>query len=367
MTSLRDTQGHRHQTGSTFDHLVRAPAGLAPCFLLLVAGSCKHESPPAFPPPLVTVAKAMETSALRELHLSGTLEAERSIGLSFGVPGTVEQVLVHEGEHVARGQALARLVATSYANSVGIAKAAADRAEDAHRRLEPMHQNHTLADVKMVEADTGLQQARLALAMARKNLDDTTLRAPEEGIIARRSVEPGAVASPALPSFVLVQTRTVLTSAPVPETQVARLRLGDRARVAVAALGKDYEATVREIGVIADPLTRTYTVKAAVANPTGELRIGMLADLRVAVADGATGVAVPPAAVSIDDAGRHFVFVVKEGSRLERRTVEVGGFAGEGTLLTGGLQSGETIVVSATPMLADGAVVTVSTLAVAAE
>ena len=333
--------------------------GLAAGLLVLGVG-CRRAEPVAAPPQVVKVAVARETDSARDLRMSGTIEAERSTSLSFAVPGTVEAVLVQEGETVRRGQALARLTARSYQDAVGIARAKVVQAEDARRRLEPMHRNRTVPEVKWVEVETGLEQARLSLSMAQKNVDDTVLRAPEAGVVARRSVEPGANAVPGAPAFILVQTDTVLATAPVPETHVAGVRKGQAARVVVEAVGRRFEGFVREVGVLANPLTRTYAVKVAVPNPEGALRVGMVAEVVLRQDDPTLAVVVPPEAVRIDEAGRPCVYVLASNGTLRRRAVEVSGYLGEGVALAAGVAAGDRVVVSGSPMLADGMAVTVA-------
>jgi len=315
---------------------------------------------PVAPPQAVQVAAARQTDSARDLRMSGTIEAERSSSLSFSVPGTVEEVLVQEGEAVRRGQALASLSSRSYRDALGITKAKADQAEDAYRRLEPMHRNHTLPEIKWVEVEAGVQQARLSLSMAQKNLDDTILRAPEAGFVARRNVEAGATAIPGPPAIVLVQTRTVLATAPVPETQVAGVRRGQQARVVVAALGRTFEGAVRELGVVANPLTRTYAAKVAVQNPDGALRVGMVAEVFLRQQNPTLAVVVPHEAVRVDESGKPCVYVVGKDRRLQRRAVGVTGFLGEGTALSEGVSAGEQVVTSGSPMLADGMLVKVA-------
>ena len=332
-----------------------------------VAGTagCRQEPVPSpLPPPLVTVAAAVEQGSAEMLRMSGTIEAERSTALSFAVPGTIEAVLVQEGETVAAGQVLARVGSRSYTDALGIAKAKAEQAEDAYKRLEPMHRNRTVPDVKWVEVETGVRQARLTVSMAQKSVDDTVLRAPESGVIARRHAEPGQTAIPGTPAFMLVQTRTVFATAPVPETRVAGVRKGQRATVDVGALGRTFEGAVREVGVAANPLTRTYDVKIAVPNPGGALRVGMIADIHLQMSDGGNArggqVAVPPEAVRIDERGATYVFVVAPDGKLQRRMVGVAQFVGESTALSSGIRAGERVVTSGTPMLYDGLTVRVA-------
>jgi len=352
----------RHSRATSF---LLCAAGLA---ALLPAAACTREAPaPPVPVPSVIAAPVVKADGARDLNLSGTLSAERSIALGFATLGTVEQVYVQEGQAVEAGQLLARLSPKSYQDALGIAEAKARQAEDAYRRLLPMHQNKTLPEVKFVEVETGREQAQLAVSMARRNLADTELRAPVRGIVETRRAEPGTSAMPGLPAFTLVQTGTMTAAAPVPEMQVGRIKRGQAARVTVPAIGKAFGGTVREIAVAANPLTRTYDVKVAVPNPGGELRVGMIADLHLTIAAGSAGapgggaalLAVPPEAVRVDEKGAPYVFVVAPDTRLQRRAVTVDGFSGELTTLSGGVREGELVVTSGTPMLSDGLTVRV--------
>lgn len=341
------------------DSTLRPNSSLRPIVLvgLLLAATtaCGQAKPPqALPPPTVVTAKVAKVAGARALRLSGTLEPERSVAVSFAVPGTVERVLVAEGDAVRRGQVLARLSARSFEDALGIAQVKLDQAEDAYRRLEPMYRNHTLPEVKMVEVDTGRAQAKLAVSLARKNVEDTVLRAPEAGVVARRQVEAGANAAPGIPVMTLVRTQTLLATASVPEKEVGRCRPGQKARVVVPALGKTVAGTVRDIAVLANPLTRSYDVKVAVANDDATLRVGMVAEIHLDVAGESAALAVPPAAIRVDEEGRPCVFLVTRDRTLQRRTVTVAGYVGEHAAVSAGLSEGDDVVVSGTPMLADG-------------
>ena len=325
--------------------------------LLLNGGCAGPKTLPRLPPPTVITAKATQVDQARALRLSGTIEAERSVNASFAVPGTIQEVLVREGDSVRRGQVLARMVSRSYEDALGIAKAKSEQAEDAYRRLEPMFRNHTVPEVKMVEIETGRTQARLSLSMAQKSLDDTVLRAPEAGVVARKVMEAGSNAAPGAPVITLVHNQTVLATAAVPEKAVARCKKGDKAKVVVAALGKTFEGNLREIGVVADPLTRSYTIKVALANSEGDLRVGMVSEIYVDVPGGSRALVVPPAAIRIDEAGKPCVFVALADQTVRRRNVNVVGYVGEGAAISEGLKEGEEVVVSGTPMLSDGMVV----------
>lgn len=319
--------------------------------------SCHKAGVAPLPPPTVRTAAVEPLASARELRMSGTIAAERSTALSFAVPGTVDQVLVDVGQSVKRGQVVAKLTPTSFEHALGIALAQAERAQDVVTRLEPMHARKTIPDVKWVEAQTALAAARHAVEIARKNRDDAVLCAPESGVIARRGIEPGATVAPGIPAFELVQTRTVRAVAPVPENQVAQVHVGQPARVTVGALGRTFTGQVYEIGVLADPLTRTYPVKITLANPEDALKVGMVVDVLLPLNGNVPALGVPREAVRIDERGAACVFVIGPDGKARRRKVEVLGFAAERVALKGGVTAGERVAVSGTPMLADGSAV----------
>lgn len=341
---------------------VRALLAALSAAAMAVAG-CTNETAPALaPPPVVTAVRVVRADGLREIRLSGTLSADRSISFGFATLGTVEEVFVQEGQTVEQGQLLATLSTKSYRDALGIAEAKARQAEDAYRRLLPMHQNKTLPEVKFVEVETGREQAQLAVSIARKNLVDTELRAPIRGVVESRRAEPGTNIMPGLPAFTIVETAAMTAVAPIPETQVGQIRRGAEARVTVSALGKELTGTVREIAVAANPLTRTYDVKVAVPNRAGDLRVGMIADVHLQVSAGSARattalLAVPPQAVRIDERGATYVFVVRPDKTIKRQLVSVDRFIGESTALAAGVEEGEFVVTSGTPMLYDGLVV----------
>ena len=336
--------------------------GLSALVLAAVMGTaplagCRAKTVQPLPPVTVETAPVERMDSARDLRMSGTIEADRTTVLSFAVPGTVEQVLVDDAQTVRRGQVVARITPTSYEAALGVAVAALERAEDHYRRLEPMHRNKTVAEVRWVEAQTALEAAQHNVEIARKNLKDTVLYAPEDGVIAKRTIEPGSSVAPGVSAFVLMQTKTVRAIAPVPENEIARVSVGQPARVAVAALGREFAGSVYEIGVVADPLTRTYPVKITLPNREGTLKVGMVIDIFLPLPGQAPALAVPREAVRIDEHGAPCVYVVGADQKLQRRRVEVISFVGERIALKGGVNEGERVVVSGTPMLADGATV----------
>ena len=106
--------------------------------------------------------------------------------------------------------------------------------------------------------------------------------APVSGYISKRPIEPGSTASPGSPAFEIIQIDPVEVNVGVPETDVHLVKIGQKADITVPALpGNSFQGTVRVINVSADPNTRTYMTRIAVANPGHLLRVGMVAEATI--------------------------------------------------------------------------------------
>lgn len=326
-------------------------AALLPIVLL---GGCSKGEERSLLPPKVRIAVVAPADSTRGLSLSGALSPDVEVAATFRGAGTVERVLVEEGQTVHKGQVLAVLERGSLEDQRAVAKAKADQAEDAWARMEPMHRNGTIPDIKWVEVETGRDQARALLALSQRNLDDAVLRAPLDGIVARKGFEAGEQVVPGASPITIVRTATMLATVAVAEKDVAGLAAGMSADVQVEAASRTCAGRIREIGVEADPFSRTYAVKIEIPNKDGALRVGMVAKARLRVTAPRPAVVVPVAAVLTDAESERFTWV-ESGAVVHRRRLRVAGFSDEGVAVDSGLQAGERVVVSGTPMLADGA------------
>jgi membrane fusion protein (multidrug efflux system) len=304
----------------------------------------------------VVVQKVSPAETGRVFAYSGTISESESIPQNFAVTGTVTRVHVNEGDTVAKGQLLAEIDDTSYRDTYEMIKASEKQAEDAFSRLSRMYKNGNLPEVKYVEVETGLQKARSAAAIARKNLDDCCLYASVSGYVGRRSIDPGVVALPNLASIIIVRIDAVFARVPVPENDVALVHKGQQAVVRIGALrSREFEGTVEDIGVVADPLAHAYKVRIAVPNPGGTIKPGMVCTAVINGMEKSSGLVIPNEAVLVDETGRNYVYCLDAAeTKASVRYVRLGELLQNGIRITEGLNAGEVIVVSGQHKLVEG-------------
>jgi RND family efflux transporter MFP subunit len=346
--------------------------------------------------PAITVSKVTTEDFVETAAVSGSLIPREEILVSPEVEGLrVLELLADEGDHVKKGEILARLVAEQIdaqlaQNDANLARSTAAIAQarsqivqaeaqskEAANQLEravPLKQSGYLSGstydqresaasttaaqliaardgLTAAEADKAQVEAQRREIMWRRNNTDVT--SPKDGVISRRTARIGGMASAAgEPMFRVIEDGEIELDAEIVETELKNVRVGQKAVVTVPQLG-DFEGKVRLVSPEVDKTTRLGRVKVFLgANPV--LRIGSFARGRIETAH-SRGLAVPSSSVSFDQ-GQAFVQVVKD-DKVQRRVVSVGLVAGDLVELKDGVKEGDTVVTRAGTFLRDGDVV----------
>jgi len=227
-------------------------------------------------------------------------------------PGAQPEPL-DEGDEVTAGQLLAKLdnrshlarldeLRARYAENQAKLKDASARREKAHqdmRRAEGLRRrggtaitdaqyDEYVANLAVAEAqyDAAKAQVNVAAAqyeMARKEYEDTFLRSPVDGVIAKRHVNPGESVSPHQPVMEIIQVGRVLLVVGVPEAYIGHVRVGQKVRVELLARDRfgrkrpELPGRVHQVAEAADQTTGLFEVEVAVDNPQRRWKPGLIA------------------------------------------------------------------------------------------
>lgn len=344
--------------------------------------------------PAVTVVPALRRELVEEAIVTGTLVSRDEILVSPEIEGfRITELLVEEGARVEKGQVLARLsremIETQEASNLAViakAEAAIVQAQsqivqseaarvEANLALErarslvktgnatavTMEQRISAAqgaEGRLASARGGLQLSQAELASARAQATEialkrarTEIRAPEAGIVNRRTARVGASATAiGEPLFRLIARGEIELEGEVPETAMPKIKLGDPARLDLED-GRSLGGRVRRIDPEIDRATRLGKVRISL-DPDPALRIGAFARGRVEVAR-REGVTVPLSSVLYRADGGASVLVATDG-RVEARRIEPGLSAGGYLEIRSGVKPDEAVVARASSFLRDG-------------
>lgn len=370
--------------------------------------TAQHAAAPAASPtpePIeVTSAAAITRNLQRSVEVVGSLAADVEVVVSAQAAGELTQLNVDFGSYVAQGQVIgvidqrdaklkveqaeATLKQTmarlgikegarfdpQQAADVRVAKAALDWAKmdlDRQTRLVEngdiarsiydqaltkynSEQARYQAALDAVNQQLALaEQQRAALALAKKTISDTVVRAPITGAVKEKFAARGTYLTPGGKIVSLVRINPLRLRADIPEYAAALVRTGQTMNLSVEAVpNRTFTGRVVRIGPSLNEQTRALTVEAEVVNAGNVLRPGMFAKSQLITAPSATAIMVPQRAVA-HVAGLTKIFVIENGKANER-LVKTGDTDGEMIEIKEGLKEGEIVATSNLDKLSTG-------------
>lgn len=329
----------------------------------------------------VGVAEARQGQVREEIQITGALRPKEQVDVTAKVTGRVENVRVNIGDRVRRGDLLAELEDLEIQQQVRRATASQEvvRATLQQRRAELANAQADLersrqlmeggliprqeyeskqTSFRVVQAQVQLTQAQGEQAQAELNelrirFEQMKIVSPIDGLIAERFVDIGAVISPATPLVRVVNLSTLITRANVPEREVSKLRLGNRAQVVVDAFGDTlYEGKVSRISPVMDAATRTALVEVEIPNRDGNLRAEMFARVTLDLATLRPAVLIPRE--SLIYRGQQAGVYLLSGRRPMFREIEPGINQGNEVEVLANLAPGTQIISRGAAMVNEG-------------
>ena len=341
----------------------------------IVIGVVLTRGGPEDTPDTVAVARG---DIVKTVLVDGSLEMPNKAYLSFGVAGTVIEVLVAEGDNVTEGELLARLDAPSLNSSMDMAELQVEIAEEqvkaARAQYEIADENldkgvpGVSEDVLELQADAAkaswmtaklnLEIAELGLESAELNLEKAEIVAPFDGVVTGITITEGqeiSTATLATSAVSLVDTSETEIRGFIDEIDVALVEIGQAASITFDAL-RDQEVTgevvfVSLVGTVRAGVV-SYATTITLEDPVAGLRDGMSATAEVII-ERRDDVLLIPNRVIGGTLANPKVSVLTDG-QIEEREITLGLSDGINTEVASGLEEGEEVVLPASRERQDG-------------
>jgi RND family efflux transporter MFP subunit len=394
--------------------MTRISALLAVLLALYGCGAKKEtvEAAPKVQPLAVKTAAAASRRVDRIISVTGSLNPDETVNVSFEVSGRVLAIHTDFGQVVHKGDVLAEMDKQEYQLQVDRTRAALNQAlarlglnpgqENTPPESTPaMRQAQAQADDARFKADnaaklvksgdisqerfTELEKAyrarqaafemtrddmrvqmanmdsfRADLKLAQKHLADTVVRAPFDGAITQKLVSPGQYIKENTTVLALVKSNPLRLLAELPESAAGEIRTGSTLTFTTDAIpDKVFHAVVRELNPSLDSKSRSLTAEARLTESDGRLRPGMFVQVQLVTARNAEVVLIPTEAI-YTVAGLTKVFIIRDGHAVECRVTPAAVHAGWMEVPPEQIRAGEMVAVSNLPALVNGAEVTSS-------
>ncbi len=301
--------------------------------------------------------------------VDGNLRIPDKAYLSFGITGTVQEVLVAEGDNVTKDEVLARLDAPSLNSNVDMAELQVEIAEEQVKQARARYEiaqdnldngvpgqsedvlelNVDIAESSWEAAKLSLESAKLSLDSAKLSLDKAVIVAPFDGVVADVTITEGEellTASLGAPAITVVGISGIEMQGSIDELNIASVKLGQAANITLDALPDEHVtgsvAFISPMGTVLAGIV-SYPTTIALENPSAELRDGMSATAEVVIKRRDNVLLIPNAVIQ-GTVQNPFVEVLVDGKQ-EQRQITLGLSDGANTEVLSGLEEGEEVVV----------------------
>ncbi|MDH3685994.1 MAG: efflux RND transporter periplasmic adaptor subunit [Myxococcales bacterium] len=335
--------------------------------LALSACGAEPQAPETGAPPVMVVS-ATAHDVVDQVEATGQLLAQADATVASQVDGQVTGVRVAEGSAVGLGDEIIEIDPARRRLEVddaraGVAQARAHLEEERRdaTRVESLAKAGAASEARVDTARTESEMARTAhlaaeakLGLAERALQDATVTAPFDGLVARRHVNIGEFVRSGDPLFHLVDLDPIEVEFFLSEADSSRASPGQTVEVRVASFPDEiFRAEVSVVSPTIEAETRTRRVKALLANPDGRLLPGTFARVDLGVAKRSGVVMVPKEALLLRSDGQVLFRLAENGESVARIRVEVGRHDGKLVEVTG-IDAGDLIVARGQAGLVDG-------------
>jgi RND family efflux transporter MFP subunit len=344
---------------------------LLPLILVPMLFACKEGAPVVEPVRAVRTITVQAGATALQHEYAAEVRARIESRLAFRVGGKLVQRRVNVGDLVKAGQPLAQIDASDLRLGQDAARAAVNAAqaqlafsEAEFKRYKELREQGFISGLELERRETALKaarsQAEQAAAQAGVQANQAgyaVLVADAPGIVTAVDAEPGAVLAPGTPVLRLAHDgpRDAVFSVPENRANAMRALLGKPGALKLRAWGDDRQllpATVREVAAAADPMTRTFLVKADIGATA--LRLGQTATVLID-APAVAGVIKLPLAAVFEQGGQSTVWLVDPATMTVRpQPIAVAGADGNLVVVAGGLAPGQVVVTAGVHALTPG-------------
>lgn len=314
--------------------------------------------PMSFPPITVSAVDAKSEKWRDRVFFVGSLKSQSGLEIKPQIAGQVESVEFESGQTVGKGDVLVRLKADVEKAQLQKAVAAAQLAKTTYDRNNALAATNNIAAVKVDQSKADLAEARAEVNVIRANLENKIIRAPVDGKVGIRKVNPGEVIDPGTVIAVFENAQGLYIDFEVPQGYADQVDIGQHIGFNAPGYDKPFTGIITGISPQISSASRSLAVQAVVDKTDIKLYAGMFVEGHVVLAGDAEVVVVPQTAISYSLSG-NTVYVVEDkkddAGTAKLRLVRVGERRENDVAVLDGVKAGETIVTAGQIKLRDGA------------
>jgi len=315
--------------------------------------------------PILITAQVIGDSIFKHyVEVQGNVDTDQNVVLNAEYSGILTDIYVKEGQKVTKGQRLAKIDDGGLSSQVAQQETQLALAKTTFERQQRLWEQKIGSEIQFLQAKTNYEAAKNANKQLQSQLGKTIITAPFSGVVDNVIADPGQVVTPGqTPIIRLVNLSNMYVKASIPENFVENVKPGTQVIVNLAAIGKEFTGTVKQVSNYINPNNRSFEIHVEIPNSQGLVKPNMIATVKVNDYKAENAITVPENVLQENSAGETIAFLYKPLNdsigEAVRTVIEPGLSYANHTEVKSGLKKGDTLILEGAKNLRDGQRVTI--------
>ena len=260
--------------------------------------------------PIVTAFAVKNDVFKHYIEIQGVVQADKNIEIRPELGGTVNSILVKEGQKVSVGQLLIQLDDSSIKNNIDELNTQLNLAKTTFERQERLWNQKIGSEMQYLQAKAQKESLENNLASIKTQARKMKITAPFSGIVDVIYPKNGELTNPQMPVIRLINLDKVYVEADITESYLPVIKVGTEAVLNFPSINKEITSEIAQIGHYINPDNRSFKTRINISNKDQSIKPNLLADLKILDFE-ATGIIIPSNLVQQDQTGADYVYIIK--------------------------------------------------------
>jgi membrane fusion protein, multidrug efflux system len=291
------------------------------------------------------------------IQVSGSAEAVKEAFISPEMAGQIREIYVKEGDHVTKGQLLAKLNSDIAESSIADLEYSLALAVTVYEKQSRLWANGIGSEIQYLNAKTNKETLEQKLVTLKAQLDMAMVKSPVNGIVDVISRKVGEMAMPGAQFMQVVNLEEIYINADVSEVYLGQISEGETVKVEFPVYpDMSLNVPIYRKGNIINPNNRTFPIQLKISNPDHKLKPNILAVINIRDFSADSAVVVPSAIIKQDMTGSYLYTAQQDGDKIiaKKEYINPGKFYHDKTMVTDGIKPGQKVIVQGYNEVSDG-------------
>lgn len=313
--------------------------------------------------PIVTAFTVKNDVFKHYIEIQGVVQADKNIEICPELGGTVNSILVKEGQEVKAGQLLIQLDDASIRNSMDELTTQLNLAKTTFERQERLWNQKIGSEMQYLQAKTQKESLENNLASIKTQARKMKITAPFSGVVDVIYPKNGELTNPQMPVIRLINLDKVYVEADITESYLPVVKVGTEAVLNFPSINKEITSEIAQIGHYINPDNRSFKTRINISNKDQSIKPNLLADLKILDFE-ATGIKIPSNLVQQDQTGADYVFIIKNEdgqNKIVKSLITITNEYQHNVFVTEGIKENDVLANAGARLIKEGDIVEIRT------